>query len=53
MAPGAKPFWRMRSVVNATAIPARNRKSGAGSVPPSCDHFESADWCAAGLSQES
>ncbi len=36
----AIPFCRMRSVTSATETPARKRKSGAGSVPPSCDKLE-------------
>src|SRR5580704_14179268 len=32
------PFARIRSVVNASDTPARNKNSGAGSVPPSCEY---------------
>ena len=48
------PFSRRRSVTSANDTPAKKTKSGAGSVPPSCDHtISDDDFLASGLSQES
>jgi hypothetical protein len=47
------PFARMRSVTSANETPTRKRNSGAGSVPPSCDHPMNADLRAAPPSHES
>src|SRR5260370_41824399 len=35
----------------AKKTPARKRNSGAGNVPPSCDHMKNVDWRAAPPSQ--
>jgi hypothetical protein len=43
----------MRSVVNASATPARNKNSGAGSVPPNCEYRRKLLWREAGDNQES
>ncbi len=34
------PFCRSLSITRAKEIPARKRNSGAGKVPPSCDHMK-------------
>ncbi len=41
------PRSRILSVINAKEIPARNKNSGAGKVPPSCDHQKNLE-CRAG-----
>ena len=51
---GATPFSRKRSVTRAKETPERKMKSGAGSVPPSCDQtIKEEDFLAAALSHES
>src|SRR5579872_1426413 len=51
--PGGVSFWRILSVTSAKEIPARKRNSGAGKVPPNCDHIKKVLLRALPLSQES
>ncbi len=46
-------FRHSFSVTSANEIPARNRNSGAGNVPPSCEYIKKRLCLACGLSQES
>jgi hypothetical protein len=40
-------------VIKAEETPARKTKSGAGSVPPNCDHIMNPDLRSSGRNQES
>ena len=50
---GGIPFFRDLSVTSAHETPARKRKSGAGSVPLSCDHLKKCVARAEAFSHES
>ena len=47
------PFLASLSVTRAKEIPARNRKSGAGNVPPSCEYMKNVVFRTSGDSHAS
>ncbi len=47
------PFCSNLPVTSAKEIPAKNKNSGAGSVPPICDHMKNLVFRASGLSHAS